>query len=362
MVKYTAGTNKGSIEQGDVFNDPFRLGKVDPDYTSSAVVEPYTAASTPADTTLAWTPVLPNSFRKDDGTPLGDVKYVDGANSLYGTFATEADRQSGIIGDGSTLTWVDGDGTSAAAPTLTGKSVAYRYNNVIIPQNDIPTLNAEMAAIPLMTKTRRIAIYYSQIAAFQANKDYGFDLGDQLAQKAAGQLAYEIDTEIVDLLSTMAGDPETNLTWSKTLPIGVSKAQHYEGFAEIIALANQIIYDKTQRFAATYMVIASSILPVLSLVTMFKPAATGNINGPYFAGTFGPLKVFVSPRYKNGEFVVGVNGDDYASSAAVYAPYLPIVPTMLLQGPDGGTSQGFSTVYALEKLNEDLVVKGQVTA
>ena len=41
-------------------------------------------------------------------------------------------------------------------------------NNVNIPQNDIPLLSAKMESMPLLAKARRIAIYYSQIAAFQA--------------------------------------------------------------------------------------------------------------------------------------------------------------------------------------------------
>ena len=31
----------------------------------------------------------------------------------------------------------------------------------------------------------------SQMAAYQAKTDYGLDLGDQLAEKAVGQLAYK---------------------------------------------------------------------------------------------------------------------------------------------------------------------------
>ena len=38
-LNYTAGSNKGATKQGDVFNNPFRLGDVDPDYTSNRVVE-----------------------------------------------------------------------------------------------------------------------------------------------------------------------------------------------------------------------------------------------------------------------------------------------------------------------------------
>lgn len=64
------------------------------------------------------------------------------------------------------------------------------------------------------------------MAAYQAKTDYGFDLGDQLAEKAVGQLSYEIDTEVTDLLIDHA-EVQSELIWSKTLPVGVSKAEHY---------------------------------------------------------------------------------------------------------------------------------------
>ena len=64
---------------------------------------------------------------------------------------------------------------------------------------------------------------------YQAKTDYGVDLGDQLAEKAVGELAYEIDTEITNLLSDNAAD-DAELVWSKTLPVGVSKSEHYKLF------------------------------------------------------------------------------------------------------------------------------------
>ena len=45
-----------------------------------------------------------------------------------------------------------------------------------------------------------------------------------------------------------------------------------------------------------------------------------------------------------------------------YAPYMAIVPTQLLQYADGGTSQGWSTLYDLKLLNAELLVAGTVTA
>lgn len=329
-IQYVAGKTKGAVEQGDMFNNPFKLGDVDESYTSSRVVE--TAEMKDGQAQLAWYPVLPDSVQCVN--PDVAIEVVD--------------AEKGII------SW----DSAAFGESL---KVRYIYDNIVVPQNDLPTLKAEMKSIPLIAKARRIAVFYSQIAAFQAKTDYGFDLGDQLAEKAVGQLSYEIDTEVVKLLVDNA-KAESDLLWSKTLPVGVSKSEHYEGFAEVVEIARQKIYDATKRFAPNYMLIASNVLPVLTFMKGFTAAPAGQINGPYFAGTLNSLKVYVSPAMEPGEFVCGVNGDDMMSSAAVYAPYMAIVPTQLLQYADGGSAQGWSTLYDLKLLNKDLLVKGKVVA
>ena len=354
-INYVAGSNKGETSQGDLFNNPFKLGDVDPNYTASRVVETFATSQT----ALAWAPVVQGQFKAADGTVLGDVKVTSSGTTVYGTFASEADAKTGTLAG---MTFKDETGTSTSHTFVADDKIAYVYDNVVIPQNDLPILNAKMESIPLIARARRIAVYYSQIAAFQAKTDYGFDLGDQLAEKAVGQLQYEIDTEVVQLLDTTAGTAQTGLVWSKTLPIGVSKAEHYEGFSEIVEIARQIIYDRTKRFAPNYMIIASNVLPVLTFMKGFSAAPAGQINGPYFAGTLNGLKVYVSPALAAGRFLVGVNGSDMMSSVAVYAPYMPVVPTQLLQYADGGTSQGWSTLYDLKVLNENLIVAGEMTA
>ena len=317
-IEYQYASNKGQTKQGDLISNPFGFGNVDSDFTGAKVVE--TIAD--GQTELAWKPL--------DGTV---EKFSGGA-----------------------WTPVEGKYTPVA-----GDKVRYSYDNVVIPQNDLPMIKAEMKSIALVAKARRIAVYYSQIAAYQAKTDYGVDLGDQLAEKAVGELSYEIDTEVTNLLIENAKeDPE--LVWSKTLPVGVSKAQHYEGFAEILEIAKQKIYDATKKFAPNYVICASNLLPVLSVITAYKAAPTGAINGPYFAGTINGLKVFVTPNIEPGKFIVGCNGSDMMSSAAVYAPYMAIVPTQLLGYADGGMSQGWSTLYDLKMLNKNLLIAGKITA
>ena len=333
-IEYTTGSNKGQVKQGDVINSPFGLGNVDPDYTSARVVETVTLAGD-GTATLAWAPI----YDGDDAASKAAVVGSEGATVQVVDAKTGKIKVTGASGE---------------------VKIKYVYDNVVIPQNDIPIVNARMQSIPLIAKARRIAVYYSQIAAFQAKTDYGFDLGDQLAEKAVGELSYEIDTEVTQLLIDNA-DEDARLVWSKTLPVGVSKAEHYEGFTEILGIGTQIVYDRTKRFAPNYMLVASNVLPILRFIKGFTAAPTGSINGPYFAGTLDHFKVFVTPNIEPGKFVIGVNGDDMMSSAAVYAPYMAIVPTQLLQYADGGTSQGWSTLYDLKLLNKNLLVSGRIT-
>ena len=321
-IEYQYASKKGVTEKGDLIASPFRLGNVDSNFSSAKVVETATGTSF----TPAWTPVIPESVEYEQ-----DGAWIKATDNGDGTFT---------VGDSA--------------------RVRYEYDNVIVPQNDIPMIKAEMKSISLVAKARRIAVYYSQIAAYQAKTDYGVDLGDQLAEKAVAELSYEIDTEITNLLVENAGAPV--LTFSKTLPVGVSKFEHYDGFVEILEIGKQKIYDATKKFAPNYMICASDVLPVLSICKAWKAAPTGTINGPYLAGEINGLKVFVTPNILPGRFVLGVNGNDMMSSAAVYAPYMAIVPTQLLGYADGGMSQGFSTLYDLKMLNPALLVAGEIVA
>ena len=344
-LSYTAGSNKGSVHQGDIFNNVFGMpqtNNADAKYTASAVVEAVTSFVS-GTTKVAWTPVV-----------AGTIRALD-ANGVE-------------VSDNETTAWTAAaDGTITAGAYVSGKSasdvakLAYQYDNVVIPQNDLPILNAEIKGIALQAKARRIAVFYSQMAAFQAKTDYGFNMEDEMAKQAVGQLAYEVDTEVVTTLDETAGAADAALTWSKTLPVGVSKMEHYEGFSEIIEIARAIIYNRTKRFAPNYMIIAADVLPVLTFISGFTAAPAGQVNGPYFAGTLNALKVFVSPALESGKFLIGVNGNDGMSSVAVYAPYLPICPTQLLGFADGAMSQGFSTLYDIKILNENLIIAGKVT-
>ena len=68
------------------------------------------------------------------------------------------------------------------------------------------------------------------------------------------------------------------------------------------------------------MVIAPDVLPVMSFLKGFVPSQASNVNGPFLAGTYNGLKIFVSPALETGEYVIGVLNNAAKVAAAVYAP------------------------------------------
>ena len=325
-LEYVSLTDKGGVEKGDMFNSVFGHGEMTEarqNFTSQVIVE------------------------------AGNVPTL----TVYESGRFEGKDVKAIMADGSVVY------CSAAEIPATAAKIAYvsaEFQMEKVPAKEIPAIGPRMKHIPLVAEPRRIAVRYDQITAFQAKTDYGFSLDKQIAEQACGELAYEIDTEIVSMLKDGAGEALAELTWSKTLPVGVSKFEHYNGFLEVVEMAKAIIYDRTKKFHPNYMVIASDILPVLRFVNGFTAAKSVKMNGPYKVGELDGMNVYVSPLMGRGEFFLGLNGNDMMSSAGVYAPYMAIVPTQLLGTPDGGMAQGFSTWYAKALLNKNLLVAGKI--
>jgi hypothetical protein len=333
-IEYQKGTTKGESTVGDMTNNIWALGDVDTNYTGQAVVEPVDSF-TSGTTKVAFLPVVE-----------GSVKLLD---------ADGVDLEATDVS-------VAADGTVTATVTGTVKKIAYKYDNVVIPQEKLPTLKAELKNIGLEARARRIAVFYSQMAAFQAKTDYGFDLADGLAEQAVGQLSYEIDTEICNMLIDAATEVSTIADFSKTLPVGVNLADHYAAFAAKIEEYKMALYDRTKKFTPNFMLCASNLMPVIQFVPGFQAASVSDINGPYFAGTLAGLKVFVTPNIEAGKFILGVNQGAMQAAAGIYAPYMPVVPTQLLGFADGGMSQGWSTMYDCKILNADLLIAGKIVA
>lgn len=352
-LEYVSLTDKAGVEKGQMFNSVFGHGKMDTarqQFTSQVVIE---NAATLDDLAFA---------ADDNGSTVkaNGFTYID---KLTNATSAATYKFVGKDAEGKRVE-AYGEVVPSADVMATVEKIAYvleKFQMEQVPATEIPAIGPRMKHIPLVAEPRRIAVRYDQITAFQAKTDYGFSLDKQIAEQACGELAYEIDTEIVNMLYTAAFAQTDKLDdWSKTLPAGVSKFEHYNGFLEVVEMGKAIIYNRTKKFHPNYMVIASDVLPVLRFINGFTAVKNAKMNGPYKVGELDGLNIYVSPMLKPGEFFLGLNGSDMMSSAGVYAPYMAIVPTQLLGTPDGGLAQGFSTWYAKALLNENLLVAGRI--
>lgn len=341
-LKYVSKSEKGDIKKGDEFNSVFGLGmhsEARTAFTSQVIVETVGAG--------------------------GKIALTAAENGKFYDPKSKTDKDAKVIKkDTEEVEYKTAAEINAGTGLAEGDKVAYiskEFQMESVPATDIPTIGPKMERIALVAEPRRIAVRYDQITAFQAKTDYGFSLDKQIAEQACGELAYEIDTEIVEMLAEGAREGKEKLTWSRELPVGVSKFEHYNGFLEVIEQAKAIIYNRTKKFHPNYMVIAADVLPVLRFVNGFTAVKNAKMNGPYKVGELDGLNIYVSPALGKGEFFLGLNGSDMMSSAGVYAPYMAIVPTQLLGTPDGGLAQGFSTWYAKALLNKNLLVAGEIT-
>lgn len=315
----------------NIINSPLTgLGKMTPGrerYSSQRVVETLSE-----DLKLAWTPVV-------------KAENMDQLDSEGNPTEVEVDATGKVV-------------KGAAA----GDKIRYIYDNVYIPQDKLPSVVARMTGIALTARARKLAIEYDTLGAFQAKTDYGLDFESTIAQQAQAELEYEIDSEAVFLVKE-AGDAlgaTHKVEWIDEELDTISYSMKAEGFARKLEQAKMIVYKATNKFLPNWILVSPDVMPILTFVKGFEPAANAIANGPYVAGTVSGMKVIVSPILGEKVCYLGVLGNDGKTAVGVFAPYMPIVPSQLLQFADFRNSQGFATMYDMKIINPLLLAKIEI--
>lgn len=289
------------------------------------------------------------------------VEVVDSALQLSWAPVIMAENVTQKDSEGNpTPVTVDATGKITAGASA-GDRIRYIYDNQYIPQDKLPSVVARMNGISLTAKARRLAVEYSQFAAFQAKQDYGMDFEATIAQQAQAELEYEIDSEAVLLVKETADalTADHKFEWVDEELDTVSYSMKAEGFARKLEQAKAAVYKATGRFMPNWMLVSPDVMPILTFVKGFNASNNTVANGPYVAGTVAGMKVIVSPMLTKACYL-GVLGADGKTAVGVYAPYMPIVPTQLLGFADGRMSQGFSTLYDMQIINPLLLSKIEI--
>ena len=176
-LKFAFSVGKGGVQAGQIYmnESPFTYAPMSEEranYTSDRIVE---TAEAGADYVPVWNQI---------DTKVKPFETLEGDNKVYYNakiVKTVTDTTTGAVTITESFANFAGDGTSAnpykiaasnfpAAETGTTVyfKVAYLYDNIVIPQEKLPQIKAEMDSLTLEARARRIAVTYSQIAAFQA--------------------------------------------------------------------------------------------------------------------------------------------------------------------------------------------------
>lgn len=330
-LQFTYGSNKGATKAGDVYSSALGFNGSDSNYTAAMVTDE--ALVTGADThTLAWGPVRPGSvvIKKSTGEVVTSGFTVDyDAGTITGYTAAEGDV------------------------------VDYAYDNESVPVK-APTLTMNIQSLPITTTSRKLTAVWAFDAGVELQKEYGEDISTILATQASAEIAYEIDREITgDLLRASGKAPQ--IVWSKTAPIGIALSEHYDSFWTKVVEGSNIIFGRTNRVRANFMVCGLGVSAVLQTSRNFESSNDTTSVGPHFIGTLGgTIKCYVDPSYPANDFVLGYKGPSMIDTGYIYAPYLPIVTTDMVMLDDFAARKGWATTYGKKVVNPNLYVHGAI--
>ena len=344
-LRFTYGSDKGQTQAGQMFNNSLYTGNSDPYYTSRTIKDEVVIDGVNFD----YTPILPNTVVVV--TPSGDMYKDDGTGNLINLANGGA-----IVGS---INYATGAFTCATATD--GTLATYDYNNEQVPDLKVPEINMSLAQIPVYAKSRKLTAYWGFDAAYDLKQQYGTEILDVMSTQAAGEIAHEIDTEIVlNLYKLAAAGPE--LTWNKIPPHGVNVIDHYDSFWVKLTEGAKQIFAATQRIQPNFIVCGTNVSAVIECMRNFDGTGSSDAVGPHFIGTLGGrYKVYVVPRMDADTFVMGYKGTNFLETGFIYAPYMPILSTDLLMPADFRGQQGYATSYGMKMINGKMYLKGRIT-
>jgi hypothetical protein len=189
-------------------------------------------------------------------------------------------------------------------------------------------------------KTRRLSARWTFEAAQDANSMHGIDVEAEIMQALAQEITAEIDQEVLNSLSVLAGTAVDTYDQANVSGQATFVGDQHAALAVLINRSANLIAARTRRGAGNWVVVSPTILTVLQSATTSAFART--TEGPFeaptntkFVGTLNnTMKVFVNQYAADDTAIlVGYKGDGEMDAAAFYCPYIPLMSSGTVLDP-----------------------------
>lgn len=358
-------------------------------YTQTA--DDFTSSDIPSEPVT----VVRGTTGASNDTITGTVEYASGGGIVPGTVqviaATSASAGGALFQDDGRGGWISVTGGNSLHATTAASYINYRTGTFAIAlaasvtfsttlavatysydmegSPDVPEMDLQPEIDTVMTKSRKVRTNITREAEYDMQMEVGESAMQMIAEQVVGQLNSDVSREGIRRMWIAAGAALSS--FSLTLPTGVSRQEHFDGFLYYLTIASNTIQQRTQHGFGNFLIVDALAASVIESMSKFEAAPTpANVNGVYFIGTLaGQYKVYKDIRLVNlagsssyGNVLMGYKGNRWADAGLVYAPYQVLVMTNPLETADFVSQRGFMTRYAMKTVNALLYARISLAA
>lgn len=298
--------------------------------------------------TLTWTPVRPGSVRV---TAAGILGLDTGNGTIVGTG----------IAAGSTINYTNGSiavNFSVAPANGVDIMVSYDFNSE--GNSDLPQLDLQISHSPVHARPHKVKARWSVEGLQDLKNIHSLDMEAELMAFLGEQLRYDIDRGIIADMLAIADS--TVSPWSQTPAAGVADVFHRQTFVYTLIEASNLIFKRTRRGTANWIVCDTNVASIIESLPNFKPSSVSGSGVVYMGTLNGRWDVYKDPYMTVDTALLGYKGTNLVDAGYVYAPYVPLYRTPTIYLDDMVGRIGLMSRYGKRVINKDFFTKVTITA
>lgn len=330
--RLVAQTTRGNVTAGQEILSSDQAPQVEPiGYARDASIEYDTAVDTAAGI-LTYTFTLPQvPVRKYKTTIL-----IKANASFLGLTCSDYEGDGVLMGKdiSGTINYVSGSVTINLRNDPTGdanaRNILATYSQDMAGAASIPKIIMENDSKPVRADVYALTDTIGLEKAYALRRRFGQTADTTMAEDLVSAINAEMCGTLISKLNSAAIG---SVTWSKTPSSGVSYYEHKQEFKDKLAECEAEIVKNAGRGNISVLIAGRNVASVAQTLPGFVKLSDGNSIGPHIFGTLDGMVIIRVPQsgILNANHAIPIyKGANPFESAAVYAPFMPLVVTTAL--------------------------------